>query len=106
MFTTISIKRLSVASVYKLFAIGLTCGFVPLGVVFGVLAFFGAKTVTWNGDNLTGFSGLLVGPALSVMIAFLFTLVAGSACALGLWLFSLVRPVEITVKKQTAQDAL
>ena len=54
MFTEIKIQRLSAGTVYKLTAIGLARSLLPLCIFFGVLAAFGAQTVTWNGQHLTG----------------------------------------------------
>jgi hypothetical protein len=43
---------------------------VPLGVVFGVMAYFGAHTVTWNARPLTGVAGLFGGGPLAVAVRF------------------------------------
>lgn len=105
MFTTVTTKRIGFGSVYKVLAVGLACGMVPLGLFFGVLAFFGAHTVTWNNAPLTGVAGLLGGPAIGLFITGLFTVVVGSICVLGLWLYSLVRPFQITYKQTEQADA-
>jgi hypothetical protein len=107
MFTTVAVKRISVGSVYKLFAVGLAFGMVPLGLFFGVLAFFGANTVTWNGRHLTGIAGLFGGPLIGVFLSLLFTALVGSLCAFGLWLYSLLRPLQISYKQSSQMtDAL
>jgi hypothetical protein len=105
-FTEITIQRLSAGTVYKLAAIGLACSLLPLFTFFGVLAALGAQTITWNGQHLTGLSGLAMSPVLGLMMTGVGTLLMGSACAFGLWLYSFVRPMSILVKVAKAPDAI
>ena len=108
MFSTFSVKRLSVGSIYKLMFIGLTSSLIPLGLVFGVLALLGANTVRWNNEPLHGFSGLFAGPLLGVAIAFFLSAFLGTASALGLWLYSKFRPLSLSgkaVELQARSDA-
>ena len=106
MFTEIKIQRLSAGTVYKLAAVGLACSLIPLCIFFGVLAAFGAQTITWNGQHLTGLSGLAMSPVVGLMITGIGTLFLGSACAIGLWLYSFVRPMSILVKGAKVPDAI
>lgn len=105
-FTEIRIQRLGAGSVFKLAAVGLACSLLPLSVFFGVLAAFGAQTITWNGQHLTGLSGLAMSPVVGLMLTGIGTLFLGSACAFGLWLYSLVRPMTILVKSAKAPDVV
>src|SRR4051812_14468627 len=98
MFTTVTVRRVSFGSVYKLLVVGLACGMIPLGLVFGVMAFFGAHTVTWNQEHITGIAGLVAGPLMGAFLAVMFTAFFGSLCIVGLWLFSRVRPMQIAFK--------
>lgn len=102
MFTTISLQRLSAGSIYKLWFIGLATTLVPLGLVFGVLAWLGSGTVTWYGQNLQGVPGLLAAPLMGLFMAAAMTLVQGSAVALGLWLFSLFKRITLRAKDMAA----
>jgi hypothetical protein len=95
LLTKISATRLSTGSIYKLWMIGLTTSFVPLGAVFGVFSLFGYDAVTRNGQPLHGFSGLLAGPFVGAFVALMFTALLGSASALGLWVFSKFKPISI-----------
>lgn len=106
MFTEMTIQRLSAGTVFKLAAIGLACTFLPLCIFFGVLASFGAPTITWNGQQLTGVSGLTMSPVIGLMITCFGTLFLGSACSFGLWIYSLVRPMSILVKNAKGPDAI
>lgn len=101
MFKTISIQRLGIWSVYKLWLIGLGASLIPLGMLFGVLAFFGSDTISWNGRPLHGIAALIGGPFLGAFVALIFTAVLGSAAALGLWLYSKFRSVSLAVKEMT-----
>lgn len=98
MFTRISVTRLYVGSVYKLVFIGLLCSVFPLCLVFGAFAAFGFNTVQWNGQAVHGVSGLLLSPVLGAMIVGFFTIFMGTACALGLWVFSKFRPLALWAK--------
>lgn len=95
MFTRISLARFEAYSVYKLVFIGLACSLIPLGVVFGIFAFFGANTIHWNGQPIHGVTGLLVSPLIGAILAIGFTAFAGTACAFGLWLFSKFKPLSL-----------
>lgn len=105
MFTMVRIKRLSAGSIFKLIAIGLACSLIPLSTIFGLLAAFGAQTVNWNGQPLTGLAGLAASPVIGLMLAGTGTVFLGSACALGLWLYSFVRPMRILVEDAQVGDA-
>jgi hypothetical protein len=70
---------------------------VPLCVFFGVLAAFGAPTLTWNGQYMTGIRGLAMAPVVGLLITGMATLLLGSASAFGMWLYSFVRPMSILV---------
>ncbi|WP_189458904.1 hypothetical protein [Jeongeupia chitinilytica] len=102
MFQKISIQRLSVGSVFKLLAIGVVFSFIPFSVLMGVFAFFGASTVHWNGQSLTGITGLLASPFVGLFVAFLFTAFVGAMCVFGLWLYSKFMPIELAFKEPKA----
>lgn len=106
MITEMTIQRLSAGTVFKLTAIGLACSLLPLCIFFGVLAAFGAPTITWNGQHLTGVSGLAMSPVVGLMMTCFGTLFLGSACSFGLWVYSLVRPMSILVKNVKVSDAI
>ena len=87
---TLNVRRLSTGSVFKLFAVGTLCSFVPFSVLMGVLALFGLKTLTWNHEQLFGVKALLMGPVIGALISGIMTLILGGFVALGLWLYSKV----------------
>ncbi len=65
---------------------------IPFGLIFGIAALFGAKTVTWNQEHVTGIGGLLLALALTAFLCFLGTAVTGLMTYLGLRLYTAVRP--------------
>jgi hypothetical protein len=93
MFTSITVARLYVGSVYKLIGIGLTCCVVPLSLLAGALAMFGLSTVTWNAKPIAGAWGLALYPIFGVFLTLVLTFVVGTACVAGLWLYSRFRPL-------------
>lgn len=91
------VRKVRAASIYKLFFLGLLISFVPLGLVFGILGFFGADTVKWNEQPIHGATALIAGPAMAIFIALIFTGFIGSLTCLGLWLLSRIRSLSIRV---------
>lgn len=88
MLKEISVRRLSVGTIYKIVAIGFFMSFVPCFTLMGIFALFGAHTVRWNGAAITGIWGLVSSPFLGFLVSALFTVILGSACAFGLLLYS------------------
>jgi hypothetical protein len=96
-FRAVEINRLSVGSVYKLILIGLTFSVIPLSVVFGVFALFGAHTIQWNGKPVVGVAGLIAAPFVGAFIALLFTAILGTLAAIGLWVYFRFRFLKLSV---------
>ncbi|MCL4780844.1 MAG: hypothetical protein KJ049_11670 [Gammaproteobacteria bacterium] len=92
---TLVVKRLRTGNIYKILAIGLASGCIPICIVFGLLASVDLMTLNWNGQPVSGARALVVGPLLGVLFALLGTAIFGSAAAFGLWLYSKFQPLEI-----------
>jgi len=99
MFEILEIKRLSFGTVYKILAIASGFSLVPLSILMGLFAFFGAETIVWNGQHLTGMRGLVASPLVGVALSLIFTGFLGTLFACGLWLYSKFRPLEIEYQK-------
>lgn len=99
---TISFTRLKASSVFKLQLLGMTLFMVPLGLLQGVLAFFGLNTLYWHDTPLYGISALIAGPIIGLTTALLFTLIIGTISFFGLWLYSRFRPLTLKVISQPA----
>jgi len=94
---TLVIRKVKAGSVYKLLLYGLLIGFIPFGVLFGVMGFFGADTVRWNNQPIHGAAALFASPAISLFVALGFTAFLGTVACLGLWVLSRFRTLRIRV---------
>lgn len=100
-FHSHSVRQLSTGSVYKLIACGTVCSLVPLMTLMGLLSTFGWGSVKMNGHALTGLSGLVLSPLVGLMLAMVLTAIVGSLVALGLWLYSLLQPMQLSYWQST-----
>ena len=98
MFSQFRMDRLSAGSIYKIAFVGLLCSFMPLCLFFGVLAMFGFNTITWNGQAIHGLNGFLLSPVIALIGIVLMGAFLGTACAVGLWVFSKFRPLLLSGK--------
>jgi hypothetical protein len=96
---TITIRKLSTGTIFKLIAIGNLCSIIPFSLLMGILAFFGAETVTWNDKQLVGLEGLIASPFIGLFISFIFTAFFGILVSFGLWVFSKFRTIQIDIKE-------
>lgn len=103
MFKEITIQRISVGTLFKLVGFGLALTLMPFSILMGCLAMFGASTVGWNQQPVTGFAGLLAAPLIGLCLTIIFTILIGSCMALGLWLYSRFRPITLQVKVTNSQ---
>ena len=99
MFETLEIRRFSFGTIYKILAIASSFSLVPVAVLMGLFAFFGAPTIVWNGQHLTGLMGLIASPFVGIMLALIFTGFLGTLFACGLWLYSKFGSLEIEYQK-------
>ena len=93
------VTRLTAGTVFRLVGVGLVCSMVPFSLLMGVFALFGAETVEWDGKPITGINGLLLSPAIGLFISAIFTLIMGTAIAIGLWIYSFFSPLEISYRE-------
>lgn len=98
MFKEITVLRISAGTLFKLVGLGLTLTLVPFTLLMGVFALFGASTISWNQQPVTGVSGLLASPFIGFFLAAMFTMFLGACMTLGLWLYSKFRPLTLLVK--------
>ncbi len=72
-------RGLAVGSLFEIVVIGLGFSLGPLIVFYGFLSMFGAGTVTWNDEPVTGVGGLLLSVVMAPVMVLLFSVV--------IWLF-------------------
>ncbi|MFL9922982.1 hypothetical protein PQR62_01805 [Herbaspirillum lusitanum] len=104
MFEEIKIQRLSMGTIYKLLAIGTCFSLVPFSTLMGLLSLFGAQTITWDGKHLIGYQGLMAAPFIGLFLSGFITLFLGTLCTIGLWLYSLWRPLALKVEAVDTLD--
>lgn len=95
MDNTITVKRLRSGTIFKLLLIGNLVFFLPLSLLAGVLSMFGASTVTWNGQVITGLPALLVSPLSGALFTLVFSILGWVSVFIGLWIYSAFRPLEL-----------
>lgn len=95
MSKTIVIRRLRAGSLLKLIFIGNLGFLLPFTALMGILALFGASTITWNEQPLTGLPALLSAPVLGLFLAAFFSAFAWVSMFLGLWLYAQFRPLSL-----------
>lgn len=105
MVREIRIRRLLAGSVFKLVAVGLTCTILPFMLLMGILAMFGASTITWNHQTATGVYGLLAASFFGVVLVLFLTMLLGSCIAFGLWLYSRFRPMVLLLQDDSPAAA-
>lgn len=65
---------------------------IVFSVINGVFALFGANTIRWNGQAITGIAGLIASPFIGAFIAGMFCVFGWFAITTGLWLHRFVSP--------------
>lgn len=93
MIEEIRIKRLTMGTIFKILIFGSTFSIIPFSLLMGVLSLFGASTVTWNAQPLTGMSGLIASPFIGIFIALIFSAFFGLFLSAGLWIYSRFKPL-------------
>ena len=99
MRSDITIQRLSTGSVLKLVSIGFLFSFFPMTLLSGLISIFlGASFGTFNGVETSGFTGLLVSLFFCFFLVGFAIAFFGGCIVVGLWLFSFIRPITLTIK--------
>lgn len=92
---TITLRRIKAGSVFKLVLLTTTTAFVPMILFFGVLAFFGAKTVSVSGEHVTGVEGLISSVIMAPFFVVIFSLFAWLGAYVGIRCWGYFRPLSI-----------
>jgi len=95
MDNTIIVKRLRSGTVFKLLLIGNLVFFLPLALLAGVLGMFGASTIIWNDQIMTGLPALLVSSLSGALFVLVFSVLGWISVFIGLWVYSAFRPLEL-----------
>jgi hypothetical protein len=65
---------------------------IAFAVINGVFALFGAHTIHWGGQPVTGIAGLIASPFIGALIAGMFCVFGWFVITIGLWLHRFVSP--------------
>jgi len=84
----IEAKKISKSSLFRLLALGLGSGFLVFFTLCGIASVFGAETVHWNGEIVTGVMGLVTALLMWPFFTFGFTLFIWLFSIFGLWVYS------------------
>ena len=95
--STVSLKRIKAAIIYRLLLIGLGIPMITFSFVCGVLSLFGFDRVKWNDQPVHGFLAIPAALFSGIFITVLFTVFIGSIACLGLWAYSRFRPLQVKV---------
>ena len=91
----IKFKRISTGSIFKIIFVGSWIGSVPIFLVFGLLGAIGFEFVSWNDQYIVGLKSLFVTPIVGLFIATIFGALVGSMASLGLWIYSMQKPLSL-----------
>lgn len=101
----ITARKISKGSVFKIYFLGLAGGFFVLFFIFGISAIFGAETVKWEEQPITGIKGFIAAMLMWPFFSFFFAGFMWLISILGLWLYSLIKPITISFKGVVTSDA-
>ncbi|KUJ84384.1 hypothetical protein AWR36_001385 [Microbulbifer flavimaris] len=92
----ITARKISKRSVFKIYFLGLSGGFFFLFLFYGIRALFGAETVKWDGEPVTGVAGLAISVIMWPVMSFIFSAFMWLFSVVGLWMYSLINPITIS----------
>ena len=79
----------------KLVFVGVGTMMIPMCVFFGILALFGAKTITLGSSHVTGISGLALGILYGFLFSGIFGALALPAAYLGVRIWGSFAPIKL-----------
>lgn len=91
----IRLRRIKAGSLFKLVFLTSSAIFMPMIILFGVLALFGAKTVTFSGEPVTGIMGLVTSLIMAPFFTLLFAVFLWVGAYLGIRIFGYFKPLEV-----------
>ncbi len=102
----LEVKKLSKATILKIYFIGIGVSAMTFTTLCGIAALFGAETVNWNGDQITGSAALIYGPLIGAMITIFATLLCTVLSIFGLWVYSFFKPLSLEFTELSQESNL
>ena len=85
----IEVNRLKLNSLLKINVIGITLGFLPIGIFMGLYAMItGSDSVTINNEPVYGIKALITSIFISIFMGLIFSLFASFTSWIGLYIYS------------------
>ena len=100
----ITAQKISKASFFKLNLIAFGIGFFFFFLICGVAAIFGAETVKWEGQPVTGINGLLLALAMWPFFTLFITAFLWVFGVFGLWVYSFFKPIKVRFKGSVTSE--
>jgi hypothetical protein len=94
----VTAKSITKRSLFKLYLNTFGLGLFVFTIIMGVFSFFGGETITWNNENYTGLSGMLISIPLGLFLALWFTLFLWLIGILGMWINSMLYGLNISFR--------
>ena len=91
----IRLRRIKAGSLFKLIFLATSSVFVPVIVFFGVLALFGARTVTVSGEHVTGIMGLVASLVMAPLFSLFFSLFGWFGAYIGIRIWGSFKPITL-----------
>jgi len=91
----IRLRRIKAGSLFKLVLLASGTIFIPMILFFGVLALFGANTVTLSGKPVTGIMGLVTAVIMAPFFTLFFAVFLWVGAYLGIRLWGFFKPLVI-----------
>lgn len=102
----LEVKKLSKATILKIYFIGIGVSAMTFTTLCSIAALFGAETVNWNGDQITGSAALIYGPLIGAMITVFATLLCTGLSIFGLWVYSFFKPLSLEFTELSQESNL
>jgi hypothetical protein len=91
----IQARKLTKKSLFKLILISYSIPFFLFFLLCGIASIFGAETVKWNKEPITGIMGLFAALLMYPIFCLVFSCFAWVASAFGLWVYSKFKKLDI-----------
>ncbi|WED65254.1 hypothetical protein PXH66_00100 [Synoicihabitans lomoniglobus] len=91
----IRLRRIKAGSLFKLVFLATSAVFCPMFLFFGILALFGAKTVTVSGSPVTGIMGLVAALIMAPLFSVIFSLFGWIGSYIGIRIWGHFKPITL-----------
>lgn len=94
----VTAEKISKGSYFRLLFTSILLGFFFFFLLCGIAAVFGAQTVSWNGQYVTGVNGLFSAMLMWPFFSLFFSCFLWLFGSFGLWIYSFYKPLRVKFK--------